>query len=656
MTFWGDLNLSLQKLRELAHEPLPKRLTEKQRAKGDPDLYAKRTQQRAQQALAICWGCDWDGVAVDYAVGVQLTTWDAVAAGQALTSDERIFPQPGTWWADAPFVPRAWQAEALGYVLWGLVSGTGGQLVRAIMGAGKSKLLGEVVKLALYRRAAKVVVTTSTQALVRQLRADLVARLSSHPSMVGAWWAEEKNSRARVVVCCNDSLPSLQQALEAEGQLVSLLVVDEAHQSQAPSFLDAVRRLNQPSPLRPESAWWLPQQRLMDPDAEPPAIQDARQLAQQRLGALSQVLGTPQALVDQLAQVIQDAPSAEPEIDPATQPWPPMMFGLSATPYRASASHALTLFSAEVYSYGAAQALAEGVVVPWEIVPSAVETDLDEAVIQMALAAKGPGVVTAGTIADADQLAVRLQAAGVPAMPLHSRQALVMRQQTLDLLRTGQLKVVVAVNCLTEGVDLPWLLWVCLRRPMTSRVAFAQLVGRALRAHQGLVWGQYTKTRATLYDPWNLFDTHRLSHEAALGAGVDDDDDDAAGVDVAEADETAQAVERERKKRRTRTVRGVRVYLLQLAVAAHAVGLVPAPKPWGRTKKVSPAQLQLLEALAPKLRPVAIPEVHKALLRDVYAQRANLRMGQASDLIELFRALPRQGWPAELGLVLDQPE
>jgi hypothetical protein len=62
---------------------------------------------------------------------------------------------------------------------------------------------------------------------------------------------------------------------------------------------------------------------------------------------------------------------------------------------------------------------------------------------------------------------------------------------------------------LQEGVDLPWLRWLCLRRPAASRVRFAQEVGRVLRAAPG-------KAEAVIFDPHDLFASHALSYEAVL--------------------------------------------------------------------------------------------------------------------------------------------
>ena len=54
-------------------------------------------------------------------------------------------------------------------------------------------------------------------------------------------------------------------------------------------------------------------------------------------------------------------------------------------------------------------------------------------------------------------------------------------ERKLQLYREGKLQVLINVNILTEGVDLPQTKTVFLARPTVSKILMTQMVGRALR-------------------------------------------------------------------------------------------------------------------------------------------------------------------------------
>jgi hypothetical protein len=66
---------------------------------------------------------------------------------------------------------------------------------------------------------------------------------------------------------------------------------------------------------------------------------------------------------------------------------------------------------------------------------------------------------------------------------------------------------------LAEGVDLPWLRWIALRRPVSSKVRVVQEFGRVLRAFPG-------KSEALVYDPHGVIT--QLDREAALGRALEE--------------------------------------------------------------------------------------------------------------------------------------
>ncbi len=201
--------------------------------------------------------------------------------------------------------------------------------------------------------------------------------------------------------------------------------------------------------------------------------------------------------------------------------------GFTATPYRADAAELLELYDSLAYAYGPHDALRDGVVVPWEVwtretLPSHARPkspDPDElalAMVRRAVSAKlGAGICDASSIEDAQDFASALRALGVKASAIHSGQDAAQQDRLLADLQGGALDCLVQVALLVEGVNLPWVRWLLLRRDVQSRVRHAQYVGRALRRHAG-------KTRAVLLDPRGITSRLALSYEAALWLCDDD--------------------------------------------------------------------------------------------------------------------------------------
>ena len=331
--------------------------------------------------------------------------------------------------------------------------------------------------------------------------------------------------------------------------------------------------------------------------------------------------------------------------------WPTARrLGVTATPFRSDTDDRIRLFDEVIYRYPPAEALRDGVIVPWRIVgwgDERAEVTTDEACIQMIREMgphRGPGVVNASTIDDAVAFADTLTAAGFRALPVHSRLGKADQAATIAKLRVGEIDVLVHVAMLVEGVDLPWLRWLCLRRAGSTRVRFIQEVGRVLRACTG-------KTEAVILDPNNLFDELQLSYEEALG-----------WVDPAEVEARRETEEEERERedcadkpdrdptvthaaRTTALGRYARQVLLALLAEGIAVeGNRPAGTGW-RAHPATPAQAAALRgAMA---RPLArVVDVHREALRKV--ADADVTKGIASDLFDIFSAIrklkPGQDW------------
>lgn len=164
------------------------------------------------------------------------------------------------------------------------------------------------------------------------------------------------------------------------------------------------------------------------------------------------------------------------------------------------------------YRYGLADAVRDGVcILPTVHHYDGPEADVTDATIRMldAIRPEGPGIVSALSVADAEDTAFALTASGWPALEIHSR---IPRDEVLrrvEALRTGELRALVHVRLLVEGVDLPWLRWLALRAPRTT-LGLVQEVGRVLRVDEG-------KVGAIVLDPLAQSPIAAFSTPEALG-------------------------------------------------------------------------------------------------------------------------------------------
>lgn len=184
---------------------------------------------------------------------------------------------------------------------------------------------------------------------------------------------------------------------------------------------------------------------------------------------------------------------------------PARRIGFSATPYRAEGG--LTIWAHESYRYSLDDGIRDGVLVPPRVVLwtrgladslgvpyTEGKADLNAAVLAWSRAQTGPGVISAADIEDAEEFAAECVGAGYMAQAVHSRMTPKAVRTAIERLRTGELSALVHCHMLSEGVDMPWLMWMALRKGRGSRVEFLQEFGRPLRAFPG-------KTEAVIFDP-----------------------------------------------------------------------------------------------------------------------------------------------------------
>ena len=331
---------------------------------------------------------------------------------------------------------------------------------------------------------------------------------------------------------------------------------------------------------------------------------------------------------------------------------PAHQIGLTATPYLADKRSKLGLWDRQIYSYDATQAMRDGVIVPWRLVEwTGADLDFELACLHMAQDADGPGVVNAETIEDAEYFAKLAHEFGLNCAAVHSENPLDQNMETLEQLRVGDLSFVVHVSMLQEGVNLPWLRWLLLRRQTQSRVRFAQEVGRVLRSHPG-------KDYATIYDPNSLFSIFKnLTVEACLSGGhvekAPEERDHQEAVEAAALD-LFEAVTEGDEPEQERILRGLRpaeAYLRALVISLDAAGAISQKVASSSMRRDPPTEKQV--NFARKLRKVidasivdGLPDKHAQVLRYACSQAFALNRGAVSDLISILLGLRKaQSWP-----------
>jgi tRNA A37 threonylcarbamoyladenosine biosynthesis protein TsaE len=321
--------------------------------------------------------------------------------------------------------------------------------------------------------------------------------------------------------------------------------------------------------------------------------------------------------------------------------------GFSATPWRSSEREAISLFDCLIYDYGPTQAMRDGVVVPLQIEHyDGPDTDIDSACLSLIKRAKGPGIANAFSIADAENFAEFLSLRGVAALAIHSRLPRTEQAARIELLRTGDVRCLVHVNMLSEGVDLPWLKWLCARRPVSSRVRFAQEVGRVLRAAP-------EKTHATVYDIHDLFGALSLDYEACLSGGTDEPEP----LKLAALDLDFVVEEIKRAPEPPAMVNDIplvliapaRSYIRKTTLDFQQRGLITMQIKSTRWRKDPPSgpQLELAWSLRHAID-LPMAEHHHRALDIAWHALPGLNKGDVSDMIGILKTLQQQrGWPRD---------
>lgn len=491
-----------------------------------------------------------------------------------------------------PVAPRRWQREALPVILnhYSRPNPSRGA-IQAVTGAGKSLILAAVCACIQLEKNEVVVITTSRQKLVRDIKKAVKDRLDNNNEfmadpVVGAFFANEKCdlNTCRFIVACNDSLGVLAEALGKYGKTCAFFICDELHRSQSKSMLKAISLL-----------------------------------------------------------------------------LPVMSLGLSATPFRAKESQEISSFDEIIYKLDMQAALNDkDVVVPWVAKGwDGDEVSLDEACLALMQEENGFGVCNAVSIADAEQFSKFCNDSGYSTKTVHSKKTDKENDDILEELRTGAIKAVVFVDLLCEGVDLPFLRFLCMRRVVGSRNRFIQELGRGIRYYKDPITGE-EKTHVVLIDPNDLLSIHRISHPACLAG--DGDIDESEIEDEGEKNE-GKKLERSLQKEcfdvlrfLTQVKSGKEVmrteplasYLSQLCSVFDTFGLMDKPlssRDWRRAP-ASDKQVKTMKNMKWALGRKQVPSIHKTALEILTDTGTVMNRGMASDLISIEMSLAEKStWP-----------
>src|SRR6187402_977153 len=149
---------------------------------------------------------------------------------------------PSDGWGE--LTPRSWQARALPIILEHYKKPRPARgVIHAVTGSGKSVLIAQLCACMVPDEDEVVVISTSRQKLVRQIRGTVKDRIETNEFMsepaVGSYFADAKDIRNRVIVCCNDSMKNLADALTKVGRRCALWICDELHRSESKTMKEA---------------------------------------------------------------------------------------------------------------------------------------------------------------------------------------------------------------------------------------------------------------------------------------------------------------------------------------------------------------------------------------------------------------------------------
>lgn len=316
-----------------------------------------------------------------------------------------------------------------------------------------------------------------------------------------------------------------------------------------------------------------------------------------------------------------------PEIAPSA------LVGFTATPFRSAPSESLELFDRVLYRYTMSDAMADGVLVPMRHVRVEGEApgSIDETCLAMMQEhGRGPGIVSATSIQDAEQYAEWLTARGFPAWAIHSKHSESERVERLRKLQTGEIRALVHVSLLAEGVDFPWLRWLCLRRKVSARVRFLQEIGRVLRVQREIgPWGE--KVEGVVLDPHLLLGRHGLVTVEAIGQALEEAADEEA------REGRKQGGQREPTEEEAVALDVLREYLADVRAGLEAAEILePSEVSGGGWRLADASEKQIAAVKKAKKLTRHVPAEHRDAIKQLASVPYALTRGDAADLLDVL--------------------
>lgn len=471
-------------------------------------------------------------------------------------------------WSKWPFEPRKWQREALPIVVDRLPYNP---ICRAVMGAGKSVMIAELC----YQYDGKIIVTTPTRKLVEELSETIAKACRS----VGRYYTKAKEMGARIIVCCNASLPVMADRMALRGININeyAWIADECHKTETETIKGVLDVWN-----------------------------------------------------------------------------PPWRVGFTATPCRSDESESISLFGEVAYNYGPWQAIRDGVIVPYIVHhPPHPRKDINEECVEWIHKQAGPGIIDAISIDDATSFSDMVVSSGRPSYVVHSNLPGDEIQSRL-VSAERENAALVHVDLLSEGVNMPWLRWLGVRRPTGSAIRFAQYVGRGLRSYPG-------KRNCPVFDPHDLFGELSIDPEAVLAGGEGDEPEDSEdyALKLDFLNETAKARADSQGKKLDGPPKNIispaASWVRRVSQEWKSMGVLPMRLDDGplRRERVGLEQVQTIRRLVGVPHSANMPDLQRQALKIAWrvvesgaGGKNGADWGTASDLIQIMRHLKTTGqWP-----------
>ena len=360
-------------------------------------------------------------------MGVPIQLWDA----NNLLAKARNLP----FYAEDRHDPRAYQEEAIATINDRILQGASEGLLLMATGLGKTRVAAGVVERWLSDRpGSEVLVLVPTLELVPQFEASLWPYLPKSVPTHVLTGSEKPSFTGGVTVATYQSAVRREDFADRFG----LVIVDEAHHAPADGYARLLSELQPQFLLGLTATPWRGDERQLD-DIFGSATYSVSIVEGMQLGYLAQV--DYRMLVDNIDWdwVNSDLPSEVSVRDLNRQ-----------------------LFVPE---------LDEAVVVR-------IRRHLDEVTQPRC-------IVFCRSIQHAERVASHLRAEGWPARVLHSQLDRFEATHALREFRSGRVPIVVAVDILNEGIDVPDVNMIVFLRVTHSRRIFVQQLGRGLRLSEG---------------------------------------------------------------------------------------------------------------------------------------------------------------------------